>query len=62
MFIITRLVNKTGVFISATQELLEKCKADEEFLSEPYGDPFAGERVTALVGGDLSHDSDSEVN
>jgi len=52
--------NKACEELKRHQELLEKCKANPEFLTENYGDPFAGERVISLTGGDLSHDSDSE--
>jgi len=52
--------NKACEELKRHQELLDKCKNNPEFLVDLYGDPFAGERVTTLTGGDLSHDSESE--
>jgi len=52
--------NKASEELSRYQELHEKCKGNPEFLTNFYGDPFNGEKVSALIGDKFGAESDSE--
>ena len=61
----TSLWNKACEELRKHQELLEKVKQREDFLKEPYGDPFASEDLKAQLGagtlsGEESSGSDSD--
>ena len=53
--------NKASEELKRYQELFDKYKVRPEFLTDQYGDPFDGEKVSQLTGS-YGQDSESEVS